>query len=500
MFELLLSSFLQLFTWPTFGYLIFGVLLGMAIGILPGLGGLTGMVILLPIAFTLDPIDAIAMMMGMIAVGQTTDTIPAVLLGVPGTSAAAATVMDGYPLAQQGQAARALGAAYFSSMIGGIIGAAILLASIPVARSVLSVIGVPETFMLAMTGLVFVASLSRGSPLKGIAMAMLGLLLSTVGRESQSGRLRYDFGSFYLWEGLELVPIVLGLFAIPELIALAASRGSIARETPYQSSIRLQLYGMWDAVRHWFLIVRSSLIGVWIGFVPGIGGAVADWAAYAWARQTSRNEYFGKGDIRGVIAPECSNNAVKGGDLIPTVAFGIPGSPAMAVLLAALLNVGVMPGMTMLTDRLDVTLTMVVTLAVANVVATGLCLLFTNQLVKVVHLQHFYIIAFVLPVLIASTLLTNARFFDVYLLLVFGGLGFFMKLYGWPRAPFLIAFVLGPIIERNLIISVSFYGWSWLLRPATIGLGLLALAVLISGMRRHSRPRGLVPAPQEAAK
>lgn len=490
MLELLFASFVQLLSWPTFGYLIAGVMLGMMIGILPGLGGLTGMVILLPIAFSLDPVNAIAMMMGMLAVGQTTDTIPAVLLGVPGTSAAAATVMDGYPLARQGQAARALGAAYMASMIGGIIGAVVLLASIPLARVVVSSMGVPEIAMLAIAGLVFVASLSQGSPVKGLVAAALGMLLASVGREAQTGRPRYDFGQIPLMEGIEIAPVVLGLFALPELIGLIASQDAFLRRERYKDSIKLQLVGMGDALRNWFLVLRSSGIGVWIGFVPGVGASVSDWIAYGAARQTVRNERFGQGDIRGVIAPESANNAVKGGELIPTIAFGIPGSAAMAVLLAAMMNVGIMPGMTMLTTRLDISMTMIATLVVANILATGLCLALTSQLVKVIYVRHFFIIAFVVPLIITATLSMNGRMFDVYLLIGFGVVGYFMKLYGWPRPPLLIGFVLAPIIERNLIMTHAFYGWGWLTRPIVLALAALALVLLARSLWNYGEKTG----------
>lgn len=479
MFELLLQSFVQLMMWPTIGYLVAGVMIGMMIGILPGLGGLTGMVIILPIAFSLDPVNGIAMMMGMLAVGQTTDTIPAVLLGVPGTSAAAATVMDGYPMARQGQAARALGAAYMSSMIGGIIGAVVLLMSIPLARVAVSTMGVPEIAMLAITGLVFVASLSRGSPVKGLIAAALGMLIATVGREAQTGRPRYDFGQIPLLEGIDIAPVVLGLFALPELIGLIAAQDAFLRRERYKDSIKLQLVGMGDAIRNWFLVLRSSAIGVWIGFVPGVGASVADWVAYGTARQTVKNEKFGTGDVRGVIAPESANNAVKGGELIPTIAFGIPGSAAMAVLLAAMMNVGISPGITMLTTRLDITMTMVATLVLANVLATAVCLALTSQLVKVIYVRHFFIIAFVVPLLITATLSMNSRIFDVYLMIGFGVLGYFMKLFGWPRPPLLIGFVLAPIIERNLIMANTFYGWTWVTRPLTLALAALALIILV---------------------
>ena len=370
MFEAVTDGLLLVLQWPAPGYLLLGVVLGMFFGAGPGLSGLVGMAILLPFTFGMEPGSAFAFLLGMYAVTTTADTLASVLLGVPGTAASQATILDGYPLAQKGEAARALGAAYTVSMIGGVLGAIVLALSIPIVKPLILSFAEPEFFMLAVLGLTMVGALSGGSIYKGMASACLGLLLAMVGYSAFGGIPRYTFDQNYLLDGLPLVPLVLGLFALPEMIDLAARGKSISRVATAGSGM---MDGVKDAWRHSWLGIRCTAIGVYVGMLPGLGGSIVDWVAYGHAVQSAKDKSgFGKGDIRGVIAPEAANNAMKGGALLPTIAFAIPGSASMAILLSAFLVQGLEPGPNMLTSRLDISFSLVWTLAIANVVGAAL--------------------------------------------------------------------------------------------------------------------------------
>ncbi len=475
MFEAALEGLMAVIRWPAIGYLVLGVLVGIFFGAVPGLSGLVGMAILLPFTFDLDAFSAFAFLLGMFAVTTTADTISSVLLGVPGTAGSQATILDGYPLAVRGEAARAFGAAYTVSALGGVFGALVLVLSIPVVRPLVMSFGSPEFFMLGVLGITMVGVLSGHSMLKGIVAGLLGLLFSMVGYSPQGGTARYDFGTTYLLDGIPVIPLVLGLFAIPELIGLATREGSISTVATQQQKGRLGV-GILDALRHWWLVLRSSAIGVYIGMLPGLGASLVDWVAYGHAVQSAKDKsQFGKGDIRGVIAPESANNAMKGGALIPTIAFGIPGSASMAILLGAFLIQGLTPGPDMLTRNLDVTFGLVWTLIIANFLAAVLLMFWTNQVAKVTFIRaHVIVPPIVLFVFMGAWMASN-QMGDWYTLLLFGLLGYVMNLGGWPRAPLILGFILGTIMERSLDLSVQVFGMSWIYRPVSVVIGALAL-------------------------
>ncbi len=360
--------------WPAIGFLFLGIALGIYFGAVPGLSGLSGMAILLPFTFGMEPISAFSFLLGMYAVTTTADSLTAILIGVPGTAAAQATVLDGYPMAKRGEAARAFGAAFTCSMIGGVIGAICMGLSIPIVQPIVLSFAKPEFFMLGLLGLTMVGSLSGRSVLKGVTVAGLGLLLSQIGYAEQVAIPRYWLGATYLLDGLPLVPVVLGLFALPEVISLAVSQGAISN-IPRENVAGGVMMGVRDSFKHWWLLLKSSIIGVYVGLLPALGSTIADWIAYGHAIQSAKDKsQFGNGDVRGVIAPEAANNSCKGGELVPTVAFGIPGSAPMAILLGAFLIQGLTPGPEMLTTKLHLTYSLMWSLIMANVVAALLLL------------------------------------------------------------------------------------------------------------------------------
>ncbi len=467
--------------------LVSGVLLGLIIGVIPGIGGLAGMALLLPVAMEMEPYSSFAFLIGMAAVTTTSDTIPAVLVGVPGTVGSAATVLDGHPLAKQGQAGRAFGAAYMASMLGGLSGALLLALCIPIMRPVVLALGSPELFAICILGLSMVAALSGVNPLKGLIAAGLGLLIALIGPDPQIGTLRWTFDALYLWDGLPLIPIALGLFAIPELAEMAIRGTSIASGGGSRAGAG-RLAGIKDVFKNWWLVLRCSWIGSALGAVPGVGAPVIDWVAYGHAANTEKNaEGFGSGDIRGVIASESSNNAKEGGALIPTLAFGVPGSAPMAILLGAFLIHGLVPGPEMLTTRLDITYTIVWSLALANVLGTGVCLAFSNQLARIAEIRIGVLLPLVLAIIAVAAYQGSRQWGDLYLMVAAGAFGWTMKLLSWPRAPLILGVVLGGLIERYLFISVSRSEWAWLANPLVIVFLGLALSGICLSTFRNAR-------------
>ena len=484
MLDAFLTGLGLVFEWPTIGFLFGGVLLGIWLGAVPGLGGIIGLVILLPFTFGMEATQAFALLLGMFAVTSTSDTIASVMLGIPGTAASQATILDGYPLAQKGEAHRAFGAAFTVSAFGGVFGALILAASLPLLLPLIKSFGKPEIFALGILGLSMIGVLSGKSIAKGLVVALLGLLIAMVGFAESDAIPRYDFGTEYLLDGIPLIPVVLGLFAIPELMDLALKDTSISRVPRDRVAGVTILTGAKDALKHWWLATRSAFIGTYIGVLPGLGGAIVDWLAYAHAVQSAKDKsQFGKGDIRGVIAPESANNAVKAGALIPTVAFGIPGSLGAAILLGALLIQGLRPGPEMLTTDAHITFSMVWSIVVANVLAAALLMLWANQLAKLAFVRGHLIVPAVIMFVFMGAWIARVSIGDWIVCLAFGVLGFAMKKGGWPRPPIILALILGDILENALHISVLAHGgYGWLERPVVlVVLALTAIMIVLAG-------------------
>ena len=486
----------KLFTlWPLLA-LSLGVAIGLINGALPAGGSIPLLIILMGFAYGMDPYVAIPLVIGAMAVNGTTDPIPCILLGIPGAASAQATILDGYPLAQQGRAGYALAAAYTSSLVGGLIGAAALALFVPVARSVLNLFGSVEFFVLSLIGIAIVGVVSTGALIKGLLGAAFGLAIALIGVDGITGTERF-VPVEYLWEGIPLVPAIIGLFALPEILDLVVSDKPIARATldlgRVKEDIRNQrLEGILVTFRHKFLVTRASLIGLFVGMMPGVGGAVAHWLAYVQALQTEKNaaKTFGTGDIRGVIAPESANNSIDAGVLMPTLAFGIPGSGQMAVFLGFLILLGLQPGPMMLNQHLDLTLMMAWALAVSNIIATGVALFFTPQLARIAALNPNVLAPIVLAMLFVSAFQNNRSMGDLILTCALFGVGWFMKRYQWPRVPIILGLVLARPLEKYMWLSLNTYGWAMLARPQVwtlVGLSVLSVVLSLRAQRMASR-------------
>ncbi|TQN40880.1 TctA family transporter [Blastococcus colisei] len=488
--EALLDGLAQVLQLQTLGLMLLGVAIGFVVGILPGLGGPVTLALMLPFTFTMEPVEAFAFLLGMLVVTSTTGDITSVLFGIPGEATSAAATLDGYPLTRRGQAGRALGAVLFSSALGSVFGALVLALSVPVIRPVVLALSAPEFFMLTLVGMTFVVALSGKNVVKGLLMAAAGLLVALIGIDSQEGIPRYTMDQLYLWDGIPLVPLVVGLFGGAEVLQLMLSRSSIAGNGEVPSRITGIGEGIKDTLRHWPVVLRSSAIGSTIGMIPGLGGSVAQFIAYGQARQSSKNpEQFGKGAIDGVIASGATNNAKDGGALIPTVAFGIPGGAATAVLLSAFLIAGLDPGPEMLTTELDITFSMVWIVVLANFVAVAAAFAFLRPLTRLTFISGPLLVPFLLLLLGLGAYSSSNSFGDVLVMLIAAAIGVACIRWDWPRVPFLLAVVLGGIAERYLFVSYSLFGWDWLLRPTVIGMAVVLLGIFVVPALRRRRAR-----------
>lgn len=471
--------------------LLVGVLAGLVVGIIPGMGGIVAVSLLLPYIYRMDAIAAAAMLTGALAVVHTSDTITSILIGAPGSSAAAVSVIEGHALARQGQAARALSAAFASSLIGGLIGALGLTLAIPIARPLVLALGSPELFMLTALGVSFAGSLIGKEAIKGMAAGLLGLLLGLIGPSPAAAQHRFDFGQLYLMDGIPLVVVALGIFGVAEVMGLLARGGAIAEHTGLGQG---WLDGLRDVLQHRWLVLRGSLIGVWAGILPALGATAGTWMAYGHVVAASRDRSrFGKGDIRGLIAPEAANNAVAAGDLIPTLLFWVPGSASAALLVGALLRYGILPGPRIVTEHLSLIYVIIWSYALANVIGAGISFALSPRLAWITHVPFSRIAAPVLIAIVLGAYQTTRHMGDLVGLFLLGLLGWAMSASGWPRAPLLIGFVLSGPMERYFVITANLYGWGWLARPGVLIIGAILVAPFAWGLwsyLRREKPSG----------
>ena len=496
-----------------FQAMLFGVAIGFVVGILPGLGGAVTLALMLPFTFEMDATQAFAFLLGANAVVATTGDITSVLFGVPGEGISAAVIVDGHPMAKRGEAGRALGAVLMSSLIGAVFGAVVLAAAIPVVRPIVLAIGSPEFFMLALLGITFVATLSGGNMVKGLTVGALGLALAMIRLEPVTSIPRYTLEgvlgrseSLFLWDGVNFVAITVGLFAIPEIIDLAVKGTGIAERSAGRIGGVAQ--GVKDTFRHWFLVFRCSALGAYIGLVPGLGGGPAQWMSYAHAVQSAESkDGFGKGRIEGVLGPGAANNSKEGGSLIPTIAFGIPGSLSMAILLGAFLIQGLVPGPNLLDANtpirpdlaalggwvpsgLELTFSFVWVLIVSNIITVAVSFLFLKWLARITEIRGTLIIPIILLLVYLGGFTVANRSQDLMIVIIFGLLGWVMVKFDWPRPPMLLGLVLAPIAETNLRVSTQVYGtYGWMAEPGVIIIALFMLASVVYPLWQDSKQK-----------
>lgn len=459
-----------------------GMLVGMVFGMLPGLGGVAAVSILLPFIYYMDDYAGLAMLLGAISVVYTSDTITSVLLGAPGSPASAPTAIEGHALAKQGHAAQALSVGFLASMVGGLVGAAILFVAIPVAGPIVLMLSTPELFMFALVGLFFASSMIGKDLAKGLAAACLGVLLGVVGPAQAAADFRFTFGQVYLLDGFSLTIVALGLFGVAEVISMLAKGGGI-------SHARIEVSKWGEGFRDFwvnkFLVLRAATIGVFGGFVPAVGASASTWVAYGHAiRSTKDKSRFGKGEIRGVAASEGANNATVISDLVPTLLFSVPGGPAAAIFLGALFSFGYYPGPRMITQNPDLMFLIVWSVALTSVMGAALCFAATPLLARLTRIPFAIIAAPLVLIMVIGAYQSTSTMGDIFMLFTLGAVGWMMKHAGWPRAPALVGFVLAGPMEQYFWLTNQIHGWSWLTRPGVLIIAsVIVIPILISGWR-----------------
>ncbi len=452
--EALLDAVLAILNGGSLAYLVAGVLLGLTFGVIPGLGGTTALALLIPVTYTMEPIQAMYLAGGVMGATSFGGSISAILLNTPGTAPNAATCFDGYPLARQGKAGLAIGASATASALGGLIGLLTLLLFIPVAREVVLSFGSSEFFLLTILGLAAIAVSVKGKLLRGLIAACIGLLLAFTGANQFTGNTRFTGGIDYLWDGIPLVPALTGLFAISQMIELALKGGSVADEDARAAASKMKISGvgagMMAVFTHWPVLLRGSIIGTIIGAIPGLGGTVAAFLSYSSTAQTAKDrDTFGTGNIKGVIAPEAANNAKDGGSLIPTVAFGIPGSAETAIFLGILVLHGMEPGPSILLQNEREIYGLIVALTMSAVGASVIGLILARFLVLITRIDVNIVVPVVVVLSLTGVYVLEGRMADVLVTVLMGIFGYLMIRFDYPRLTLVIAFVLGEIAERS---------------------------------------------------
>lgn len=443
-------------------YLLSGVVIGILFGVVPGLGGATAIALLLPLTYGMDPEQAVILMGAVMGAVSAGGAVTSILLNTPGEPSNAATCFDGYLLTQQGKAGLAIGAAAGASTIGGVFGLMILVLVIPIAKAIVLWFGPPAFFMMAVLGLTSI-TISGGHMLRGLIAACVGLFLGFVGYDDVGGTERYTAGIDYLWDGVSIVPVLVGLFAIAEMLTLYVTGGSVAKvRAGSEVHITGLLEGVRESLRHYKVVLGSSLIGTVFGSIPGVGGTVGSFMAYTFTRQMSKdNGNFGKGDIRGVIAPEAANNAKDGGSLIPTLAFGIPGGAQMALFLGVLILHGLNPGPMLLIEREYTIFTLIITILAATILSNVIVLCTTRFMVRIAYLDSSVLVPLVISISLLGAYVMRNSMGDVVVAVFFGFLGYLMQRFDYPRITLIIALVLSGLMERNYTQAMLMFDGDW---------------------------------------
>ena len=482
------EALLALFEPLRLAALFAGMLAGLTCGLLPGLGGVATASLLLPFVFLLDDYSGLALLLGAISVVYTSDTITSVLVGAPGSPASAPTAIEGHALAREGKAAMALGVGFLASMVGGLLGALTLAFAIPIAGPIVLALGTPELFMFALVGLYFASSMIGRDLAVGILAGCFGILLGTVGPAPAAANYRFTFGQAYLLDGLSLTIVALGLFAIAEVVGMLASGGGIASGRQLLTNWGAGFTEFW---RNKWLVLRSSVIGVFGGFIPAVGANASTWVAYGHAiRSTPDKSRFGKGEIRGIAAAEGANNATIISDLVPTLLFSVPGGPAAAIFLGALFSFGFYPGPRMVSEHPTLMYLVVWSAALASIVGAAICFAITPFIARVTQIRFALIAAPLTLVMVAGAYQATQSIGDIAVLLILGLVGWLMKQAEWPRAPVLVGFVLAGPMEQYFWLTTQIHGWSWLWRPGVLIIALLIVIPLVIQLvrgRRQSR-------------
>ncbi|MFB3887421.1 MAG: tripartite tricarboxylate transporter permease [Thermodesulfobacteriota bacterium] len=434
--------------------MILGTLIGVVVGVLPGLGSTHAMAMMIPFTWKMDIVPAFVLLISIYATSKFGGSLTAILFNIPGDNPNAVTLIDGFPMAKKGKAKTAIAASATVSILGGLFSCLSLLIFLPVMYQIILLFGPAEFFMLALFGLSAIAAVSASTILKGLMGGGIGVLLATIGYHPFVGEARYSLGTFYLQDGIGMVPVVLGALAMSAAISMWMEGSSIVGEgVPLSGSIR---EGLKAVAQNVGLFIRSCLIAWVVGVAPGAGSAVAGFVSYASATKTCKNpETFGKGDVRGVIAGDTAIHACAGGDLLPTLTMGIPGSSAMAILIAAFALHGVSPGPQVIRFRLDLIYLIIFVLFIAHCISVFMAVGFSHFLEKLTKLEAEIIAPVIILLCLMGSYVTREDWQDMLVATVFGIVGYFMKKYGYHPIPLVLGLILGPIAEKAFFQTIT---------------------------------------------
>jgi TctA family transporter len=456
--------------------------LAVIVGVIPAISGPLVVILMMPFVWALDPFVALPIMCCLICVSCMGGSVTAILIGIPGDNPNAATILDGFPMTQKGQAGRGLGLAITANMLGGLFALLLAFIMIPIMIPIIMAFRSPELCLMIVLAMTFITVLSQESKVKGLISGLLGILLACIGFQPATGLGRLNFGNLYLYGGLHSVTIVLGMLAVPIMIQLNQSCATIAPPEIKSAGKLSEIFkgGREVILHHKWLWLRSVVSGYIVGVMPALGATVGSWAAYGQAKKTSKHpELFGTGSPEGIVAPEAASNACHAGDLLTTLAFGIPGSGIMVILLASFVILGIQPGPKMLVEHTALCFTMLIAASIANVIAGLICIFGSTFLIKVTRVPFAYIFAFVIPIVVISVFCTRQYMIDVFVLAVISLLGVFMGKWGYSAPALILGFVLGDPFEYYLINSVTMYGPFFFTSPISLALILLAVSMFV---------------------
>lgn len=474
--------------------MVMGLAVGLSFGAMPGLNATIGITLLLPVTFTLNPGPAMLMLIGVYCGATFAGSISAILIKTPGTAAASATVLEGYPMTLQGKANTALNLALRGSVFGGVVSGLCLLFFAPQVAKLALKFGAPDYFMLAVFGLTIIASVSSTNLLKGVVMAGLGLFVKCIGIDPLQGTYRLTFGSDILARGVDLVPALIGLFAVSELFNQIEKKTLKMTRPPKLE--KAEKHSWLELLRYKWLMLRSSVIGVVVGACPGTGAAIAAFLSYGTAKSTSKHpEEYGNGSEEGLLASETANNAVTGATLIPMLTLGVPGDSVTAVLMGALTIQGLAPGAQLFTKYADMTYGVLVGFLVIQILMFFMGKYATKAFAQLTRIPYHILLPMVLVFCVVGAYSCSNNLTDILVAIVFGIIGYIAPKFHFPTTPMLIGIVLGNLAEQNLGRTLSVYGDAsvFLQRPVSLlflGLSILSVSVVLIGRLRGKRAEG----------
>ena len=493
MFEAMIAGLTNMGDPAIIAAICLGTLLGVVFGVIPGLGSVIAMTLIMPFTFGWDPIVAMYVFAGIIGTASTGGAVPAILLNTPGTIANVCTTFDGFPMTRRGEGGRAIGLAATASGRGTLFSIVVLAALLPVAKLLILWFTPPDFFWMVILGLIAVTFASRQNMIKGLAAGGVGILISLIGFSSVFGVRRYTLGSEYLWDGIEIVPLVIGFFALSELMVYTSRGGTIAQDAKVNlGGIKQILRGALEVFRYKSILLRGSIIGTVIGSIPGAGGAVANFLSYSTAKQSSKNpELFGTGHPAGVVASESANDAKDGGILLPTLTFGIPGNGEMVILMAAFILHGIKPGRDLLVNRLDIVWAIILGVIGAQILTTIVILAGGAWLAKISLVPVKYIAPFVAILSLIGVYAVRSNIWDVLLAIFAALVGFFMRKAGFPLITLIIGFVLGHLAEEKFTQSLQISQGDYAIfftRPVSIILLIAIVFMLGWSLYKSAKP------------